>query len=76
MVDTDNSVITPFGANFNYKNFEEIIKNIPSNFIDIGIMQKTVSNFIVRGSNTGSNVYSVGDMYTILSVNTPSKQTP
>lgn len=76
MVDTDNSVTTPFGANFNYKNFEEIIKNIPSNFIDIGIMQKTVSNFIVRGSNTGSNVYSAGDMYTILSVNTPSKQTP
>ena len=76
MVDTDNSVTTPFGASFNYKNFEEVVKNIPSEFIDIGVMQKTQANFIVRGSNTGNNVYSNGDMYSILSTNMPTKQTP
>lgn len=76
LIDTDNTVTIPFVASFNYKNFEEVIKNIPSVFIDIGVMQKTSANFIVRGSNTGSNVYNVGDMYSILSTNIPSKQTP
>jgi hypothetical protein len=76
MVDTDNSITTPFNANFNYKNFEEVIKSIDSDFIDIGIMQKTQSNFIVKGSNTGNNVYIGGDMYSILSTNIPVKQTP
>ena len=76
MVDTDNSITVPFGASFNYKNFEEVIKNIPCEFVDIGIMQKTNSNFIVRGSNTGNNVYTGGDMYTILSTNAQAKQTP
>lgn len=76
MVDTDNSITTPFGASFNYKNLEEIIKNIPSDFIDIGVMQKTSANFIIKGSNTSNNTYTEGDMYSILSVNTPAKQTP
>lgn len=71
MVDTDNVITTPFNASFNYKNFEEVVKNIPSEFIDIGVMQKTHANFIVRGSNTGTNVYNTGDMYSILSQNTP-----
>jgi hypothetical protein len=74
MIDTDNSITIPFGASFNYKNFEEVIKSIPSGFIDIGVMQKTNSNYVIKGSNSGNNTYTDGDMYSILSVNI--QQTP
>lgn len=65
-------VLTPIQGSFNmvlnHKRFEEVIKNIPADYIDIGLMSQTAGNFIIKGNSTSAGAYVDTDKFTILSM--------
>ena len=71
-------VLTPingsFGMVFNHKQLEEVLKNIPADYIDIGAMQGAVGNFMVKGNSVSGNAYAGTDKFTITSM--VQNQTP
>jgi len=76
-VDVYNTLNTPINMLFNHKQFEEVIRCIDTEYIDIGLMQQTQSNFVVKASNAGNTgqPYSGTDVFSILSLNM-QQQTP
>lgn len=73
-IDVIKGINGSFNMKFNHEEFENILKNIPSDYVDIGLMQQTNGNFIIKGASS-NGVYSGTDKYTMLSkampVNTP-----
>ena len=67
-VDVFNGINGSFNMIFNHKDFEEIIKNIPADYIDIGVMQGSTSNFIIKGnSSNATGAYTGTDKFTMIS---------
>lgn len=73
-IDVHGGINGCFGMVFSHKDLEEIIKNIQTPYVDIGLMNGSTSNFIIKG-NTGATTspYSGTDKFTMISKAT---QTP
>lgn len=74
-IDVLNGIKGSFGMVFNHKEFEEILKNIPADYIDIGLMTGSTSNFIIKGNSTANGAYTGTDKFTMISKAT-QQQTP
>ena len=68
-VDVINGGISgSFNMIFNHTEFEEIIKNIRTEYIDIGLMHGSTSNFIIKGgTGISSTPYNGTDKFTMIS---------
>ena len=66
-IDVYSGIKGNFNALFNHTEFEEILKSISSEYIDIGVMNGTTSNFIIRGGISDSGNYTGTDKFTMLS---------
>lgn len=75
-VDVYTSINGSFGMIFNHKQFEEILKCIETDYVDIGMMQGTNGNFIIKGSSSNTtNAYTGTDVFSMLSM-VGQQQTP
>ena len=74
-VDVFNGIQGSFGMIFNHKEFEEILKNIEADYIDIGLMNGSTSNFIIKGNSTANGAYTGTDKFTMIS-KAGQQQTP
>lgn len=66
-IDILNGIQGTFNMVFNHKEFEEIIKNIQADYIDIGLMNGTNCNFLIKGHSTTNGAYTETDKFTMLS---------
>lgn len=74
-IDVLNGINGSFNAVFNHKEFEDIIKNIQAENIDIGLMSGVnACNFIIKGHSTNVGPYTETDMFSILSKAIASQQ--
>jgi len=71
-VDVYNGIKGSFSMTFNHKEFEEVLKNITTDYVDIGLMAGTASNFIIKPSGSS---YTGTDKFTMISRAT-HQQTP
>lgn len=67
-VATQGKLVKPILAAFKPDVFKDIIKNIDSEFIDIGVMNQTTNNYLIRGSSIANNKYVSEDKYTLLTL--------
>lgn len=74
-VDVFNGIQGSFGMVFNHKEFEEILKNIQADYVDIGLMNGSTSNFIIKGNSTANSAYTGTDKFTMIS-KAGQQQTP
>lgn len=72
-IDVYNGIKGSFGMIFNHKEFEEVLKNITTDYVDIGLMTGTTSNFIIKPSGSS---YTGTDKFTMISRATQQQQTP
>lgn len=72
-VDVYNGIKGSFSMVFNHKEFEEVLKNITTDYVDIGLMTGTTSNFIIKPSGSS---YTGTDKFTMISRATQQQQTP
>ena len=76
-VDTLNSIQNSFSMIFNHKELEEILKNIQADYIDIGLMNNSTSNFIIKGNSiTNGSAYTGTDKFTMISKVGNNQATP
>lgn len=75
-IDVLNGIQGSFGMVFNHKDFEEILKNIPADYIDIGLMKGSTGNYIIKGNSTSNGAYSGTDKFTMISKASNQQQTP
>lgn len=66
-IDVYNGIKGNFNALFNHVEFEDILKSIPTEYVDIGLMSGTASNFVIQGSVSNSGQYQGTDKFTMLS---------
>ena len=66
-IDVLNSINGSFNMTFNHKEFEEILKSIQADYVDIGVMTGTASNFIIKGNSTSNGSYTETDKFSMLS---------
>ena len=75
-IDVLNGIKGSFSMIFNHKEFEEILKNIPADYIDIGLMTGSTGNFIIKGNSTTiGGAYTGTDRFTMIS-KAVQQQTP
>ena len=74
-IDVINGIQGSFNMMFNHKEFEEILKNIPADYIDIGLMNGSTGNFIIKGNSTQNGTYTGTDKFTMIS-KAGQQQTP
>lgn len=66
-IDVYKGIQGSFNALFTHTELEDILKSIPSEYVDIGVMNGTTSNFVICGSISNSGNYSGTDKFTMLS---------
>lgn len=74
-VDVYKGIQGSFGMVFNHKELEDILKIIPADYVDIGLMAGSTSNFIIKGNSTTSGAYAGTDKFTMIS-RVGQQQTP
>ena len=66
-IDVFKGIQGSFNMIFNHKEFEEILKNIQADYIDIGLMNGSTGNFIIKGNSTANGAYTGTDKFTMIS---------
>ncbi len=66
-IDVFKGIQGKFNMIFNHKEFEEILKSIQADYIDIGLMSGSTSNFIIKGNSTTNGAYTGTDKFTMIS---------
>ena len=74
-VDVINGINGSFNMIFNHKEFEEVLKNIQADNIDIGLMNGTANTFVIKGNSTSNVAYTGTDKFTMIS-KANNQQTP
>lgn len=75
-IDVFTGIQSSFGMVFNHRELEDILKNIPADYVDIGLMNGSTSNFIIKGSSAQSTPYAGTDKFTMISKVNHQQQTP
>ena len=76
-VDVLNGIQGAFNMTFNHKELEDILKNIQADYIDIGLMNGSNGNFLIKGNSTVNGPYTETDKFSMLSkVTTIQQNTP
>lgn len=79
-IDVYNGIQGSFNMIFNHKELEEILNNIQTDYVDIGLMNGSSSNFIIKPNSMVSAssgvLYNGTDKFTMISRNGNQQQTP
>ncbi len=66
-IDVFKGIQGKFNMIFNHKEFEEILKSILADFIDIGLMSGSTRTYIIKGNSTTNGAYTGTDKFTMIS---------
>lgn len=79
-IDVYNGIQGSFNMIFNHKELEDVLNNIETDYVDIGLMNGSSSNFIIKPNSmisTSSGILYTGtDKFTMISRNGNKQQTP